>query len=190
MMLLLATHNPGKRAELRTLLARIGIPIDERRSDDVPAETGASYRDNAAIKACAAAAHHGGLALGDDTGLAIDVLGGAPGLDTAGYTTAVGGDAAACAELARRTGVGEGGPPVRATLHCALVLANPQGVVAEASAAIGGVLRWPPVEAPGLAAIFAPDPPHALLDDGVLVHRRVAFERLTPAVLRLTSSDR
>ncbi|MBK6917759.1 MAG: non-canonical purine NTP pyrophosphatase [Deltaproteobacteria bacterium] len=191
MRLSIATHNPGKRTELTALLAAHGVAIDDTPVDDTPAETGRSYRDNAAIKACAMARRHATLALGDDTGLAVAMLGGAPGIDTAGYAAAHGGWASACRELVRRTGASAGARDVRATLHCALVLASPERVVAEGSAAIPGVLRWPPVAAPGLAAIFEPDGSLPLLTDGVLVHRRVAFEQLWPALARaITSSDR
>ncbi|MBC8073860.1 MAG: hypothetical protein IAG13_36415 [Deltaproteobacteria bacterium] len=60
-------------------------------------------------------------------------------------------------------------------------------------AAIDGRLRWPPTDAPGLAAIFEPDAPLQLLERGVLVHRRVAYAKLLPALraaLELTVGDR
>jgi inosine/xanthosine triphosphate pyrophosphatase family protein len=111
------------------------------------------------------------------------VLGGAPGIHTARYTARHGGVAAACAELATQTGLlAASTPEIRAALCCALVLAGPQGVIAVAESEIPGRLRWPPGDAPGLAAMFEPDPPHVLVEGGVLVHRRVAFERLVPAL--------
>lgn len=180
MILVLATANAGKLDELRTLLgarafelrtaAELGIAL--------PEETGTTYVDNARLKAEAVARASGELALGDDTGLEVAMLGGFPGVATAGFAARLGGWREACEELARRTGL-PSGADVRATLCCALVLATPDGVLEIGEARIGGRLAWPPTAAPGLAAIFVPDAPAVLLEDGVLVHRRRAFERLT-----------
>jgi XTP/dITP diphosphohydrolase len=183
--LVLATDNPGKLEELRTLLEALEVDTASARELGfaLPDETGTSYLENASIKAVAAARALGRLALGDDTGLAVPSLGGVPGVDTAGFAVAFGGWTQACAELAERTGVrADPGMHVRATLTCALVLARPSGAIDHAVAAIDGRLRWPPGDAPGLAAIFAPDPPWDLLERGVLVHRRVAYARLLPAL--------
>lgn len=185
LQLVLATGNPGKLDELRRLLAPFAFAL--RSADELglamPEETGDSYVENATLKAVAAARATGALALGDDVGLGVDALGGAPGIHTGRHTVTRGGVAAACVELAARTGLtAEPTPEVRAALHCALVLADPTGVLAVASAEIPGRLCWPPGDAPGLAAIFAPDPPLVLVEHGVLVHRRVAFARLVPAL--------
>jgi XTP/dITP diphosphohydrolase len=183
--LVLATDNAGKLVELRTLLEVLEVEIASARELDLalPEETGTSYLENASIKALAAARALGRLALGDDTGLAVPSLGGIPGIDTAGFAAAHGGWAQACAELAERTGVrADPGVRVRATLTCALVLARPSGAIDHAVAAIDGRLHWPPGDAPGLAAIFEPDPPRKLLERGVLVHRRLAYARLLPAL--------
>jgi XTP/dITP diphosphohydrolase len=185
MRLVLATHNPGKLTELRVLLRPMAIELVEAGALGlaVPDETGEGYVENATIKAIAAATASGAAALGDDVGLAVAVLGGAPGIHTARYTEQHGGVAAACAELAAQTGLlATPTPEVRAALCCALVLADADGVVAVAESEIPGRLRWPPGDAPGLAAMFEPDPPHVLVDGGALVHRRVAFERLVPAL--------
>lgn len=191
MRLVLATHNPGKLTELRALLEPLAIELVDAAAIGlaVPDETGGSYVANAELKAVAAAAATGALALGDDVGLAVAVLGGAPGVHTARYTERAGGVAAACAELAAQTGLlAAPMPEVRAALCCALVLAAPDGVIAIAESEIPGRLRWPPGDAPGLAAMFEPDPPHVLVEGGVLVHRRVAFARLEPA-LRTALAD-
>jgi len=87
-VLVLATGNPAKARELIALLA--GVPFEIRTLADHPAfamppEDGATYEANARIKACAAARHTGALALGDDSGIEVDALGGAPGLRSARY---------------------------------------------------------------------------------------------------------
>jgi XTP/dITP diphosphohydrolase len=86
--LVLATGNPGKARELRALLA--DVPFEIRSLADYPSfvmpdETGATYDANALIKARAAAAHTGALALGDDSGIEVAALGGAPGVRSARF---------------------------------------------------------------------------------------------------------
>jgi len=84
--LLLGTQNPGKRAELRALLGdpnlKIVTPNDLGLELKVE-ETGATYAENARLKAVAYAAHSGLWSLADDSGLEVEALGGAPGLKSA-----------------------------------------------------------------------------------------------------------
>jgi XTP/dITP diphosphohydrolase len=87
-VLVLATGNPGKARELHDLFA--GIQFEIRTLADyppfvMPEESGATYAANALIKARAAAAHTGVLALGDDSGIEVEALGGAPGLRSARF---------------------------------------------------------------------------------------------------------
>ena len=86
--LVLATGNAGKARELIALLA--GIPFEIRTLGDyppftMPEENGATYEANALIKARATAAHTGALALGDDSGIEVDALGGVPGIRSARF---------------------------------------------------------------------------------------------------------
>jgi XTP/dITP diphosphohydrolase len=83
--LVLASHNPGKLAELRTLLAPYGVAITSSRELGLPepAETGVSFADNARLKARAAVQASGLPALADDSGLEAHGLGGAPGVHSA-----------------------------------------------------------------------------------------------------------
>lgn len=87
--LLLATNNSGKVGELKTLLADLAgielvLPAEINIRLD-PQETGSTYKENAALKALAFAKASGLPALADDSGLEVDVLGGAPGLYSARY---------------------------------------------------------------------------------------------------------
>lgn len=89
MKLLLATTNPGKIIELRALLA--GLPVDILTPADINlhldvVEDGLTYAENAAKKATAFARASGLTSLADDSGLEVDVLGGAPGLYSARYS--------------------------------------------------------------------------------------------------------
>jgi XTP/dITP diphosphohydrolase len=87
-VLVLATGSAGKVRELRDLLD--GIPFEIRTLADyppfeMPEETGETYEANALIKARAAAAHTGVLALGDDSGIEVAALGGGPGVRSARF---------------------------------------------------------------------------------------------------------
>lgn len=88
MKLLIATNNRGKQEEYRALLA--SLPVDlvfpqETALELEVQESGATYAQNAAIKAEAWAKATGLLTLADDSGLEVEVLGGAPGLYSARY---------------------------------------------------------------------------------------------------------
>ena len=80
--LLLATNNKGKVAEIKALLGRTGLtlltPADLGLTLEVT-EDGLTYAENASKKATAFSQASGLLALGDDSGLEVDVLGGQPG---------------------------------------------------------------------------------------------------------------
>jgi XTP/dITP diphosphohydrolase len=99
--IVLASHNPGKLAELRELLA--GLPVRWIPAAELglaePAETGLSFVENALIKARAACVATGLPALADDSGLCVDALDGAPGLHTAHYAGYKAGAAANIAKL-------------------------------------------------------------------------------------------
>lgn len=86
--IVLATRNPGKARELRTLLA--GLPVDVRLLDDFPdmpilPESGETFESNASTKAATVVRLTGCAALADDSGIEIDALGGAPGVHSATF---------------------------------------------------------------------------------------------------------
>lgn len=86
--ILLATTNKGKVAELAEILK--DSPYEVVGLDSFPGlgdieENGETFAANALIKARAAAAHSGCLSIGDDSGLSVDILGGAPGVRSARY---------------------------------------------------------------------------------------------------------
>ena len=87
-VLVLGTLNPAKGRELIALLG--SVPFEIRLLADIPGaqlpeETGSTYADNALVQARVAAALTGALAFGDDSGLEVDALDGAPGLYTARF---------------------------------------------------------------------------------------------------------
>lgn len=97
--LVLASHNTGKLRELQAMLGtHVRVrPISEFSSVE-PEETGLSFVENAILKARHAARVSGLPALADDSGLAVDCLGGAPGIYSARYADGQ-GDAANNAKL-------------------------------------------------------------------------------------------
>ena len=88
--LLLASSNPGKLIEMSDLLADLPIDILTPQQIELSIEvdeSGTTHAENAAIKARAYARASRMLALGDDSGLEVDVLGGLPGLRSARFST-------------------------------------------------------------------------------------------------------
>jgi XTP/dITP diphosphohydrolase len=83
--LVIATHNPGKRAEIAALLAPFGVGVVGAAELGLPEpeETGTTFESNAALKALAAANASGFPALADDSGLVVPALDGAPGVYSA-----------------------------------------------------------------------------------------------------------
>ncbi len=85
--LLLATHNAHKTAEVRAILGPTWEVTDLNAHPTFPptAETGATFAENAELKAVAASRAFAGLVLSDDSGLEVDALAGAPGVRSARY---------------------------------------------------------------------------------------------------------
>lgn len=98
--IVLATHNAHKVAELQAIVARVRPDIEVVGYDGPePVEDGTSFQANALIKARTAAAHTGLVALADDSGVCVDVLGGSPGIFSAYWAGHAKDDAANLALL-------------------------------------------------------------------------------------------
>ena len=135
--LVVATANPGKLREFRSLLAGLRFELISlaELGLESPAETGSSFLENAALKARHAATLSGFAAVADDSGIEVDALGGAPGIHSARYA---GADASASANNAKLMSALKGVPLAarRARYRCALVLieaADTAPTVAEAA---------------------------------------------------------
>ena len=179
---IIATHNHGKLAEWRTLLAdwpgfvrgaaELGLPVIEETADD--------YEGNALLKARAVHERTGEWALGDDTGLEIDAWNGAPGLGTARWAENLGGWPRALETLADRLDL-RTGHRAPATAVCALALVRPQRPPITSLVRLPGHLTWPLEEtlgSSGFDAVFVPDQGQTMNTDGVLLHRRLALAAL------------
>jgi XTP/dITP diphosphohydrolase len=141
--LVLATHNPGKVVELAELLGPHGLEVVSAGVLGLPEpeETGDTFIANAELKALAAATASGLPALADDSGLCVDVLGGAPGIYSARWAGAAKDFNAAMAKV--NTAMGDSGART-AHFVCALTLAWPDGHTESVEGRCDGRLVWPP----------------------------------------------
>ncbi len=159
--LVLASHNAGKLSELRAMLEPHGIAVSSAGELGLPEppETGATFQENAALKALAAARATGLPALADDSGCEIAALGGAPGVHTADWAARADGSrdyAAAMARVAREAG---DNPDRRAAFVSVLCLAFPDGHVQFHEGRVDGHWVYPPRGAQGFGfdPIFVPE---------------------------------
>jgi len=138
MKLVLASSNAGKLGELRELLGGNGIDLHAQSEFGVADadETGTTFIENALIKARHAARATGLPALGDDSGICVDALHGAPGLYSARYSGAH-GDADANIDKLLRELQGVADAKRSARFHCVLALLrhadDPEPIVVEGS---------------------------------------------------------
>jgi len=200
--LVIATHNAGKLAEMRDLLAPYGIATISAGELGLvePEETGTTFSDNARIKAVAASAAAQSPAFADDSGLVVDALGGAPGIHSARWA---GPDknfrrAMERIDLLLREHGASLPRQRRAHFVSALCVAWPDGHTEEFEACVDGTLVFPPRGEKGFGydPMFLPDghvrtfgemtseEKHGLPPRGLgLSHRARAFLRLAEACL-------
>ena len=161
--LVIATHNPGKLAEMRELLAPHGVEAVSAGDLGLgePEETGKSFLANARIKAVAAAQAAKLPAFADDSGLVVDALDGAPGIYSArwagpnkDFTEAM----ARIERLLRERGATAANARA-AHFVSALCVAWPDDHLEEVEARADGVLVWPPRGTAGFGydPMFQPD---------------------------------
>lgn len=141
--LVIASHNQGKVREIGELLAPFGVEVVSAGALGLPEpeETGTTFVANAELKAHAAA-HAAGLpALADDSGLAVEALGGDPGIYSARWA-GPSKDFTAAMELVNDRL--DANPDRRARFVCALALAWPDGHCETFEGVVEGELVWPP----------------------------------------------
>ncbi len=141
--LVIATHNPGKAREISALLkpyiARFYTAAELNLPE--PEETGASYIENASLKALAAARGSGKPALADDSGLSVTALNGDPGIYSARWAGPEKDFNKAMAEVNARLG---GAAGRSAAFICVLALGWPDGHAETFEGRIEGEIIWPP----------------------------------------------
>lgn len=151
--LVLATRNAHKVTELRAILADTGLAVDLVGADAYPEipdvkETGVTFAENALLKAHALAQATGLPAVADDSGLCVDVLGGAPGIFSARWAGTHGDDAANLALLlAQLSDIDD--THRAAHFACAAALALPDGTERVVEGRLPGTLRHTPAGSGG-----------------------------------------
>ncbi len=161
--LVIATHNPGKLAEMRELLAPHGVEAVSAGDLGLaePDETGDSFRANARIKSLAASKASELPAFADDSGLVVDALDGAPGIYSARWAGESKDFAGAMNRIERLLQERGATTPEKRKAHfvSALCVAWPDGHVEEVEARADGTLVWPPRGTAGFGydPIFLPD---------------------------------
>lgn len=200
--LVLASHNAHKLTELRRILGPL-IPGVELVGYDgpEPIESGVTFAENALLKARAAAAHTGLPAIADDSGIAVDILGGCPGIFSARWGGPARNDRANVDLLLwQLTDVGDEHRDAGFICAAALVLPQAADTPSEASEVCkigvwpGRVLREPRgAEGFGYDPVFQPEHEErsaaelTAAEKDALSHRTRAFSALAPEILaRLT----
>lgn len=158
----IATHNAGKLAEMRDLLAPYGLELVSAGELGLPepAEDGMMFSENAAIKARAAATASGLPAIADDSGLAIDALDGAPGLFTADWAGNPRDWMQAMTRVKHELEIRDVAMTgAKAHFVSALVVAWPDGETLLAEGRCHGTLTWPPRGEAGFGydPVFVPE---------------------------------
>lgn len=157
--LVVATHNPGKLLEFNRLLGPYDIVAVSSGALGLPEpeETGKTFRENAAIKASAAAAAAGLPALADDSGLSVAALDGAPGVYSARWAGPEKDFGAAMAKVNNEVKA-VGADDALASFVCVLCLVRPGAAPAFFEGTVEGKLVFPPRGDGGFGydPIFAP----------------------------------
>ncbi len=194
--LVVASHNKGKVREIRDLLGPFGLDVVSASDLGLPEpeETGTSFRENAELKARAAAERAGLPSLSDDSGLCVAALDGAPGIYSARWALVGAGeqkDFTLAMDRIERELAATQTSDVRAHFICGLALAWPDGHVDYFEGRVNGALTFPPrgtqgfgydpiFIAEGEAITFGemePERKHAMS------HRADAFRQLVEACL-------
>ncbi|GAB3621053.1 RdgB/HAM1 family non-canonical purine NTP pyrophosphatase [Glutamicibacter endophyticus] len=203
-VLVLASRNAGKLRELRELLrGKVpGLDVDTQVIDAAsagapdPVEDQVTFQGNALKKAREIAAHTGLIALADDSGLSVEVLGGAPGIFSARWSGRHGDDEANIDLLLGQ--LGDIAAEHRAAAFvCAAALATPAGTEHVELGKVPGVLRTERAGEHGFGydPIFEPEgagrtmAEHTPEEKNAMSHRARAFAALLPAVIEAVSAE-
>lgn len=186
--LVIASHNDGKVREIGELLAPYGVAVASAGELELPEpeETGETFIENALIKARASAEGAGVPALSDDSGLSVDVLGGAPGIHSARWAGPDKNFHEAMQKVMEATADFE---TAKAHFVCALALCWPDGHTETFEGYVYGSLTWPPRGEKGFGydPIFVPDGDTRTFaemnpaEKHAMSHRADAFRQLVTA---------
>lgn len=187
--LVIASHNAGKVREIGDLVAPLGIACVSAAALDLlaPEETGATFAENAALKALAASSASGLAALADDSGLAVTALDGEPGIYSARWA---GPDKDFGQAMAKVEEALAGAADRSAAFICNLCLAWPDGKTQAFEGRVEGTLVWPPQGHRGFGydPIFQPEGEAQTFGEmdpaqkHAMSHRAKAFTQLVAAL--------
>ena len=144
MRFVLASHNKGKLAEMQKILGELGVEVvlqSDLGLDLEPEENGATFTENARIKAKAVMEASGLPAIADDSGLCVDALNGAPGVYSARYG-GLDSDPERCRLLLSNM---RGATNRAAHFHTSIVCAFPNGDVLTAEGDCHGAIAFAPM---------------------------------------------
>jgi XTP/dITP diphosphohydrolase len=162
-LLVVASHNKGKLREIVELLAPFAIEVKSAAELglDEPEETGTTFDENAILKARAAATASGMTAIADDSGLAVEALGGEPGIYSARWAGSTKDFSIAMQAVEDKLQALGATIPDKRRAHfvSVLALATPGGEVETFTGRVDGTLVWPPRGNHGFGydPIFLPD---------------------------------
>lgn len=187
--LVVATGNPGKLKEIQEYLTSLPWELELKPAEIDVEETGTTFIANARLKASEVAKAVGKWAIADDSGLAVDALGGAPGLYSSRYGKI---DEDRINRLLRELGDADNR---QAKFICAIAIANPQGTIVLETEGIcpgeildsprgnGGFGYDPIFYLPWQQQTFAEMSPET---KSRVSHRGVAFARLMPDLQKIS----
>jgi len=191
--LVVASHNQGKVREIEELLAPYGLKAvgAAKLRLDEPEETGASFAENATLKAEAAARASGLAALADDSGLSIAALDGAPGIYSARWAGPE-KDFRVAMRRVEEEMKKSGNPDKRAHFTCALALAAPGAETEIFEGRAYGAIDFPPRGQNGFGydPIFVPEGHRFTFGEmepaakHAISHRARAFEKFVKSALK------
>jgi XTP/dITP diphosphohydrolase len=198
--ILIATRNPGKLREYRDLLTDLStgaeslewVLLTDLGIETDVGETGATFEENARLKAAAYAQESGLLTLADDSGLEVDALNGAPGVRSARYAGPGASDGDRYQKLLREL---EGVPPEARTarFRCVVAVSTPDGEIHTASGDCPGQIAFEPRGSFGFGydpVFYMPDRSLTMAElppeiKNQISHRARALEAIRPTLADL-----
>lgn len=198
--LVVASHNIAKVHEIEALIRPFGVGVVAAGALGLPepAETETTFVGNARLKALAAAKVAGRPALADDSGLEVEILGGAPGVYSARWAGPEKDFAAAMRQVADKVADRQGwtSPGPRASFACVLCCAWPDGSCETFEGRVMGRLVWPPRGSRGFGydPMFLPDGEELTFGEmdaerkHAISHRGRAFRQFIDACLAVDQS--
>ena len=195
----LASGNPGKLKEIRSILAAADVDVrvasaDEYPGWDAPEETEPDYAGNALLKARSLASFAGVPAIADDSGIEVDALDGGPGPRSARFA---GEHATDDETLSKLIAAIQDVPAIERTARyrCVAVLATPGGSEEMAEGTVEGILVTVPRGTGGFGydPIFVPLSSDRTMSEltpeekDAISHRGKAFRGIVPAIAKLAS---